>query len=353
MLSIFFDSVILSNGREHKPSKEITVKNGWGKMEREYILCPSCGSEKNFNDTTTGDLLCSNCGMVLVQHMIDPGAEWRAFNNDEKEKKSRVGSPLTITMHDRGLSTEICNRGVDAHGKPLSPSARDRAKRNRKWHSHMRANSSMDRNLSRAFHELERICSQLNLSRSIKDRAAQLYRDSIKENLIRGRSIESMVAACLYTACRCRSQPILYEDIITVSRVNKKDLHRCYCLIYKHFQKEHNDTICNKKKENEIFIPINSPKNFLSRYSTELGLSPQTQLYADKIIDYAMKLRILGGKDPSGLCAAALYIAAIKNDEKRTQKDVATVASITEVTVRNRYKEIVNALTPYGLKIDL
>lgn len=322
-------------------------------MEREYEICPSCGSENTFNDTTTGDLLCANCGTVLVQHMIDPSAEWRAFSNDEKEKKSRVGSPLTITMHDRGLSTEICNRGVDAHGKTLSPSARERAKRNRKWHSHMRANSSMDRNLSRAFHELERICSQLNLSRSIKDRTAQLYRDAIKHNLIRGRSIESMVAACLYTACRARSTPILYEDIIMVSRINKKDLHRCYCLLYKQFQKEHLEHPKENGKIIDIFIPLNSPQNYLSRYTTELGLSPQTQIYADKILGYAMKLRILGGKDPSGLCAAALYIAAIKNDEKRTQKDVATVANITEVTVRNRYKEIVNALSPYGLKIDL
>jgi transcription initiation factor TFIIB len=287
--------------------------------------------------------------------MIDHGAEWRAFNSDEREKKSRVGAPLTLTMHDKGLSTNIDYRDVDAHGKVLPPNKREQAKMLRKWHSHMRANSSMDRNLTRALYELERICSQLNLSRSIKDCAAFIYRNAIKNNLIRGRSIESMIAACIYTACRYRSIPILYEDIITVSRVNKKDLHRCYRLIYEQLQRD------KKRSEDgeELSlikigpIPLNSPKNFLARYTTELGLSPQTQLYAGKILDYAMKLRILGGKDPSGLAAAALYIAAIKNHEKKTQRDVATVASITEVTVRNRYKDLVAALSPLGFKIDL
>jgi transcription initiation factor TFIIB len=287
--------------------------------------------------------------------MIDHGAEWRAFNNDEREKKSRVGSPLTLTMHDMGLSTNIDYRDIDAQGKVLPPNKREQAKMLRKWHSHMRANSSIDRNLTRALYELERICSQLNLSRSVKDRAAFIYRNAIKQNLIRGRSIESMIAACIYTACRYRTVPILYEDIMRVSRVNKKDLHRCYRLIYDQLQKDNiKITIDNKLHLNHTnIIPLNSPKNFLSRYSAELGLSPQTQLLARKILDYAMNLRILGGKDPSGLAAAALYIAAIKNNEKKTQRDVATVASITEVTVRNRYKDLVAALAPRGFKIEL
>jgi transcription initiation factor TFIIB len=287
--------------------------------------------------------------------MIDHGAEWRAFSNDEREKKSRVGAPLTLTMHDKGLSTNIDYRDVDAHGKVLPPNKREQAKMLRKWHSHMRANSSIDRNLTRALYELERICSQLNLSRSVKDRAAFIYRNAIKQNLIRGRSIESMIAACIYTACRYRSIPILYEDIIMVSRVNKKDLHRCYRLIYDQLQKDKLKISPDSGKHTsaKTIIPLNSPKNFLSRYSAELGLSPQTQLLASKILDYAMRLRILGGKDPSGLAAAALYIAAIKNNEKKTQRDVATVASITEVTVRNRYKDLVAALAPKGFKIDL
>ena len=320
-----------------------------------YDSCPSCGSEKTINDVATGDLLCSNCGIVLYQHMIDHGAEWRAFSNDEREKKSRVGAPLTLTMHDKGLSTNIDYRDVDAHGKVLPPNKREQAKMLRKWHSHMRANSSMDRNLTRALYELERICSQLKLSRSVKDRAAFIYRNAIKQNLIRGRSIESMIAACIYTACRYRSIPILYEDIIMVSRVNKKDLHRCYRLIYDQLQKDNLKITPDKnpRHNHRNIIPLNSPKNFLSRYSAELGLSPRTQLYAGKILDYAMRLRILGGKDPSGLAAAALYIAAIKNNEKKTQRDVATVASITEVTVRNRYKDLVAALAPLGFKIDL
>ncbi len=308
-----------------------------GKMGKANDECPTCGSDKTFVDTATGDLLCSNCGTVLHQHMIDHGQEWRAFNNDERERKSRVGAPSTLTMHDKGLSTKIGIRDVDAHGKALPPYMREVAKKLRKWNSHMRANSSMDRNLTRAMYELERICSQLNLSRSVKERAAHIYRKAIKYNLIRGRSIESMIAACTYTSCRCFCLPILYEDILAVSQVKRKDLHRCFRLIFEHIH----------------IIPINSPKNFLSRYSSELGLSSQTQGIAAEILDFAIKLKIIGGRDPSGLAAAALYIAAILNNEKRTQHAVADVAKITEVTVRNRYKDLVKALSPHGLNINI
>ncbi|MCP4762090.1 MAG: transcription initiation factor IIB [archaeon] len=292
-------------------------------------ICESCGSPETIHDTTTGDIVCSNCGIVLEQHIIDQGAEWRAFDSKERDKKSRVGAPSTLTIHDKGLSTIIDFRDKDAHGKPLSPKKRAEAFRLRKWQLRMRVHSSIDRNLAYAMNELDRLSSQLNISKSIKETSALIYRRVIEKNLIRGRSIESMIAASIYTACRIRKIPITIEELSKNSRINKKDLGRCYRLILWKL---------------EIKIPTSSPKDFVSRFISELMLSPQTQVRAVEILEKARRRHLIGGKDPSGLAAASIYVAAIQEGEKRTQREVAGVANITEVTVRNRYKELIREL---------
>lgn len=304
-------------------------------MESELNQCPYCGSYDTISDVTTGDIVCVNCGSVLDHHVIDQGAEWRAFNADEREKKSRVGAPSTLTIHDKGLSTIIDWKDKDAHGKKLSPKKCAEAFRLRKWQLRMRVHSSIDRNLAYAMNELDRLCSQLGISKSIKETSALIYRRAIDQNLIRGRSIESMIAASIYTACRIRKIPITIEELSANTRINKKDLGRCYRLILWKL---------------EIKIPTTSPKDFISRFTSELSLSPGTQGRAIEILERAKKLGLIGGKDPSGMAAASIYVAAIQEGEKRTQREIANVANITEVTVRNRYKELIKQLK---LKIEI
>ncbi|MHA1729241.1 MAG: transcription initiation factor IIB [Promethearchaeota archaeon] len=291
--------------------------------------CTTCGSENTLLDSSTGDIVCRECGLVIESHIIDQGAEWRAFNVEERKKKSRAGAPYTLTIHDKGLSTVIDWRDKDAHGNKLSPKKRAEAFRLRKWHLRMRVHSSIDRNLAYAMNELDRLSSQLNMSKSIKETSALIYRRSIEQNLIRGRSIESMIAASIYTACRIRKIPITIDELATKTRVGKKELGRCYRII---LWKLH------------IKIPTPSPKDYLPRLASELSLSSDVQLKAYNILDQAHKFGLTSGKDPSGMAAAAVYIAAIQCNEKRTQREVANIARITEVTVRNRYKELIKQL---------
>lgn len=304
-------------------------------MSEEIINCPHCGSDSVSCDISTGDLVCKGCGSVLEQHVIDQGAEWRAFNSEEKDKKSRVGAPSTLTIHDKGLSTIIDWRDKDAHGKKLSPKKRAEAFRLRKWQLRMRVHSSIDRNLAYAMNELDRLSSQLNITKSIKETAALIYRRAIDRNLIRGRSIESMIAASIYTACRIRKIPYTIEELSQNSRIDKKELGRCYRLLL---------------TELGIKSPSTSPKDFVFRFTSELSLRSETCNRAIQILDQARKLGILGGKDPSGMAAASIYVSAILEGEKRTQREVANVAKITEVTVRNRYKELIKLL---NLKIEI
>lgn len=302
-------------------------------------ICPDCGSNTLIQDTTRGEIVCANCGLVIHHHIMDSGPEWRAFSNEERLKRSRVGPPTSLTVHDKGLSTIIDWRDRDIHGKKLAPRRRAQVYRLRKWQIRTRVHSATDRNLAYAMSELERISSQIGIPTPVKQTAANIYRKIIKKSLIRGRSIEAMIAATIYGACRIKKIPRTLDEIAKHSHVTKKELGRCYRLVLKELQ---------------MRIPVTDPKDFIPRFSMELRLSPKTQTQATQIIEQARKAGITAGKsnpknwglptDPTGLAAAALYIAAILAGERRTQREVSEVANVTEVTVRNRYKELIKKL---------
>jgi len=185
----------------------------------EPVACSECGSSSVVEDMTRGERVCGGCGLVLSDHRIDTGAEWRAFSAEESDARSRVGAPVRYTVHDKGLSTVIDWRDRDTSGKKLSPTRRSEIYRLRKWQIRSRVHSSMDRNLAQAMSELERLSSQLGIPGPIRELAALLYRKSIIQKLVRGRSIEAMVAATLYAACRIRLKPRPLDEVADASRV--------------------------------------------------------------------------------------------------------------------------------------
>jgi transcription initiation factor TFIIB len=242
---------------------------------------------------------------------------------------------MDMTVHDKGLSTMIDWRDRDAYGKKLTPKRRAQIYRLRKWQVRSRVHSSIDRNLAFAMTELDRLSSQLGIPQGVKEESAMLYRQAIEKKLIRGRSIEAMVAACIYAACRKRKVPRTLDEIAEQSRVSRKELGRCYRLIL---------------KELATPIPATNPVDFIPRFGAELKLSGKTQRLAAKIVMDAKKQQITAGKDPTGLAAAAIYISSVMQGERRTQREIAEVAHVTEVTVRNRYKELVREL---GITVEV
>ncbi|MFX0155185.1 MAG: transcription initiation factor IIB [Candidatus Hodarchaeota archaeon] len=292
-------------------------------------LCPECGNKNVISDDSRGEIVCGMCGLVISQRQIDTGPEWRAFTSEEANKKVRVGAPTTLTLHDKGLSTMISWKNKDAFGKAITPKMKAEVYRLRKWHVRTRTNKSIDRNLAYAMNELDRFSSQLNLSKDLKESAAHIYRKMANKNLIRGRSIEAMLIASIYLSCRLNSIPKTLDDFIEFASVDKKKVARCYRLIL---------------KELKLNIQVSSPIFFIPRFCAELKLSGKTQNRAASILNLAKKYRITAGKAPTGLAGAALYVAAIQEGERRTQKEISIAAGVTEATIRNRYKELVNHL---------
>ncbi len=291
--------------------------------------CPECGGTKFITDPSRGEIICMNCGAVIEEHLIDDGPEWRAFTNEEKGRRARVGSPSTLSLHDKGLSTEIGWEDRDVYGKRLSPQQKATMYRLKRWHTRSRVSSSMDRNLVLAMSELDRLSSQLGLSRNVKETAALIYRSAIERQLIKGRSIEAMIAAAVYAAARLRRVPRTIDEIAQNSRVSRKELGRSYRLLVTELQ---------------LKIPPPNPVDYIVRFASELRLSGRVTRRAVNLLTKAKAKGLTVGKDPTGLAAAALYIASILEGERRTQREIAETATVTEVTVRNRYKELVKQL---------
>jgi transcription initiation factor TFIIB len=287
--------------------------------------CPECTSKNLVHDFDSGETICGDCGLVLYEQMLDKGPEWRAYTQQEKTSRSRVGSPTSYSIHDKGLSTTISQIDRDAFGRKLPLSTRLQMWRLRKWQIRSRVHSSIDRNLSQAMGELDRLSGAINVPSQIKEKASLIYRTALDKRLVRGRSINSIVAAALYAACRRSGIPRSLREIAEASLVDKKDVARCYRLLL---------------KELDVKMPIADPLTYLSKIAEKTGITGKTQGAAIAILREARRKRVVAGKDPMGLAAAALYIACLQHNERKTQTNIAEAAGVTEVTVRNRYKDL-------------
>ena len=266
---------------------------------------------------------------MIEEVHIDRGPEWRAFNQAERDSKSRVGAPTTKTMHDKGLTTQIDWKNQDAYGRSLSAEKRQQMHRLRTWQERIRTKDAGERNLQFALSEIDRMASALGVPRSVREVASVMYRRALSEDLIRGRSIEGVATSCLYAACRREGIPRSLDEVAEVSRVEYKEIGRTYRYIADQLSLE--------------MEPVD-PKQYVPRFCSELEVSEEVQAKAREIIDISAKQGLLSGKSPTGYAAAAIYAASLLCNEKKTQREVADVAQVTEVTIRNRYQEQIEAM---------
>jgi transcription initiation factor TFIIB len=295
----------------------------------ETIKCPECGSTHLSKDYSRAELVCRDCGLVIDQDFIDHGPEWRAFDSEQREKRARTGAPMTYTIHDKGLSTMIGWQNRDSYGKSIPTRNRAQLYRLRKWQTRTRISDSTERNLAIALSSLDRMSSTLGLPRNVRETAAMIYRKAVRRKLIRGRSIEGVSAAVLYAACRQCNVPRTLEEIGRVANMPKKEIGRNYR---------------NISRKLELKLLPTTPHDYISRFCSKLSLSSDVQAKTNEILKKAANEELTSGRGPTGLAAAALYMATILCGERRTQREVADVAGVTEVTIRNRYKELAEKL---------
>ncbi len=310
-------------------STQKTRKHQERSLGTASYVCSACGSTEMFIDHTRGEVICSSCGLVHSDRSIDMGPEWRAFTSDEQNARQRVGGPQDWSKFDQGLTTVIGRQNVDASGRKLSSTRRAEIHRLRKWQIRTKVHSSDKRNLAVAMTELHRISSQLSIPYAIRETSAVIYRKALRKRLTRGRTILGMIAASLYLACRVHYVPRPLEDICDQIHITRKELSLCVRLILRYLN---------------LKIPQANPIAYVHRFGAQLDLPGKATKAAIDILQEAQRQRLTIGKDPKGMAAAAIYVASILTGARRTQLEIARTARVTEVTVRNRYKEMVQKL---------
>ena len=278
----------------------------------------------------TGELTCRTCGLVISSTPLSREPEWRAFDQDQRDKLPRVGAPETWTIHDKGLSTNIGWQDRDASGGRLSPEARYQLYRLRKWHRQSKVSDSTQRNLAHALSEMSRIGSRVNLPRNVLETSSMIYRKALQSQLIRGRTIQSVVVASIYMACRKCGVMRSLEDVAESAGMTKKEAARNYRFLL---------------RELKPTVPQVDPQGYISRLVNKLALTGETERLAMLILNQASEMKLTSGRGPQGMAAACVYISCLLNGERRVQGEIAQEAQVTEVTIRNRYKELAQRLS--------
>lgn len=300
--------------------------------ENTVVKCTDCGSRNLDEDFVRGERSCLDCGLVLAENIIDPGKEWTDYDGDKS--RARAGPPTSVLWHDKGLSTDIHWSNTDFAGKRITGSKRSQLFRMRKWQRRARSFSSFERNMESALTEMSRLAGLMDLTKAVKEEAAVIYRKALEKDMVRGRSIDAMVAASLYLANQKLKTARSLDDFERHSRLKRKAITRAHK---------------SMKANLRLRIAVSEPEEYVPRFCNLLGLPPDIVLATKNLLLDARKRELTHGKSPTGVAAAAVYVAARMNQRPRTQREIADISGVTEVTIRNRYKEIVDEL---GIELD-
>jgi transcription initiation factor TFIIB len=296
--------------------------------------CPECKGSVVADSDSVG-IVCTDCGLVVEEREIDQGPEWRAFGAEEKAEKSRVGAPRTKMLHDEGLSTRIGWQDRDAYGKTLSSRQREKMQRLRTWDERFRTRDSKGRNLKHALGEIDRMAASLGVPDTTRETASVIYRRALDEGLLPGRSIEGVATATLYAATRIDGVARSFDEIGRVSRIEKLRIKRTYRHV---------------SRALDLQIPPTHPMEYVGRFASGLDCRDETERRARELIEDATERGVHSGKHPVGIAASALYAAGQLCNEQFTQAEVSEVADISKVTIRNRYREVLEAAEGVGSK---
>ena len=276
-------------------------------------------------DPETGELIRKDTGEVISDNMLSQEKEWRSFDIEEGANRARTGTPTSLAFHDMGLSTVIGKEATDASGNFIDTGTRIRMSRLRTWDNRSQLRSSTERSLQKAFSILSRLRDRLALPNHVTEKAAYTYRKAQERGLVRGDTIDSVLAASIYVAARQSGVPRTLDEISEISNVKLKHAARSYRRIVTQL---------------DIKAPIIDPSKYIMKVANKLGFDEKIKRKALELMEKAQRKNILVGKDPVSMAASILYLVNVAEGHHKTQSEIAKEAGTTEVTVRNRSKEL-------------
>jgi transcription initiation factor TFIIB len=276
-------------------------------------------------DPETGELIRKDTGEVISDNTLSREKEWRSLDTVDGENRARTGTPTSLAFHDMGLSTVIGKEATDASGNNIDTGTRMRMNRLRTWDYRSQVQSSTERSLQRAFSILSRLNDKLGLPNHVTEKAAYTYRKAQERGLIRGDTIDSVLAASIYVALRQSEVPRTLDEISESSNVKLKHAARSYRRII---------------TELDIKTPMIDLSKYIMKVANKLGFDEKIKRKALELMEQAQKKNILLGKDPMSMASSILYLVNVAEGHNKTQSEIAKAAGTTEVTVRNRSKEL-------------
>ena len=294
----------------------------------ELIHQKNCKKNIIVTDYHTGEIACSNCGVVFPEKIIYTGPENTGTTGEEYQNNSRVGQKISLKMVDMGLSTIIESADKDASGKRLSNENKRMFYRLRMWDRNSRHANSV-KSFQKAFTMLDAIAAKLGLPEPVVEETAHLFRKIAAKKILAGRSTAGTLSAAVYITCRLTNTPRTLQDIADAGNIKKKNLQRIYRFLVREFD----------------ISPISySPIDFVTRIAKSVGISEKSERFAIKILKIAEKSEISTSKNPMAMAAASIHLSAAINSEKISQLKISSVSGISAVTIRDRTKELKSAI---------
>lgn len=319
-------------------SGKVTVRKGKPvKSKIEFDIdnnCPECDG-LIITDYDRGERHCELCGIVVDDSMLDHGPDYRVYD-DKQKSREHVGPPSNNMFHNKGLPTEIDPSMRDSYGRPITGASRRDVYRMQYWNYKSKIKDSRERNIAHANSEIIKLCSHMGLSSVARETAGYLYRKAVDANIIRGRSVVSVIASAIYLSCRMHRQTRSLDEVVEVSDVSRKEIGRVFRFMSREFS-----------------IKLNPPRGseFLERFCERLGLGSDTLRRAKTVMNVCEENNLdLSGKAPMGIVGAVIWLAVdetVDDDDVKCeiQQRIAEVCRITDVTIRNRcmdIKELIN-----------
>ncbi|MEM1526907.1 MAG: hypothetical protein QW775_00785 [Ignisphaera sp.] len=276
-------------------------------------------------DYERGVVLCAETGEIIEENNIVEGPDWRAFNYDEWQKRAHGGA-ISQTVHDVGLTTDIGVR--DLSSTLISHREYMKMLRLRYLNKKVRVNKQ-DRKLVEALSNLNHVCAVLNLPEHVKETAAVIMKKIFYVLQPRRDDLQTLSIISVVLAARRHGIPVRVKHVVQNFNISEDRYWKLLSEVH-------------MKVDIAEFKSFNDPRAFLSSIISNLRVSQKVHVLSSRVIEMLKKYGLTEGKDPAGIAAAAVYISAIVLDEKKTQKEVAKAANVTEVTIRNRYRDLMD-----------
>ena len=296
----------------------------------KVITCSTCNIKEDrlVTDVVSGEIVCSNCGTVVIDGIEEIGKEW-INPKDHETDKSRIGMPFSLAVHDMNLSTIIGKTNKDSAGQLIDSGMQARMNRLRIWDSRTMYRDSSSRNFTTAFVLLGKLKDKLSLTASIVEKTAYTYRKVQEDGLIRGRTIGAVLVACLYITCREQGVSRTIDELAEASNIRRKAIAKIYRDIVFHLKRK---------------IPQVNCFQCIDKIANKIELNEITTRHARDLMKKVLEQEFSAGKDPMGFAGAVLYVSLQMEGKTVRQIDIAEAAGVTEVTIRNRAKELKSKL---------